>query len=133
MHLLRRHQLLSAYNKTYEKHHTKQKLELQLALIRHYSEDDDARAIVLNLPLSEEEYRYLFNYIDQKTLLAIVEYEASFFEFIAPEKQTLPMAVVAYEDNKKMLQHIRKDLQRKNVISEMTTCHKSGFLSMEYA
>ena len=103
-----------------------QKLALQLVLIK-YATDKDKLFIIENLGLLKQEYENLFNHIDQKTLLAIVEYEASFFEFIAPEKQTLHMAVVAYEDNKKMLQHIRKDLQRKNVISEMTTCHKKWF------
>ena len=105
----------------------KQKFEFQLALIRHYSEADDIGAIVLDLSLSEEEYKYLFNHIDQKTLLAIVESEASFFKHVAPEKQTLPIAVVAYQNNKNMLQHISENLRSNSAISEMTTCHKKWF------
>ncbi len=112
----------------------KQKLEFQLGYIRHYSEDedDDARAIVFKLPLSEEEYRYLFNHIDQKTLLAIVKYKASLFKHVAPEKQTLPVAVSAYEYDKKMHEYMSENLRNNSVIKKMTTCYKKWFPWQKY-
>ena len=105
----------------------KQKFEFQLALIRHYSEADDIGAIVLDLSLSEEEYKYLFNHIDQKTLFTIVKYRASFFEFVAPEKQTLPMAVRVIEWDKNMYEHMSENLRNNSIIKKMKNCHEKWF------
>ena len=107
-----------------------QKLALQLALIE-YATDKDNLFVIENLRLPKQEYENLFNHIDQKTLLAIVEHEASFFEFVAPEKQTLPMAVRVIEWDKNMYEHMSENLRNNSIIKKMKNCHEKWFWKRE--
>ena len=103
-----------------------QKLALQLALIE-YATDKNRLFVIKELGLPKQEYENLFNHIDQKTLFTIVKYRASFFEFVAPEKQTLPMAVRVIEWDKNMYEHMSENLRNNSIIKKMKNCHEKWF------
>ena len=103
-----------------------QKLALQLILIK-YATDKNRLSVIKKLGLPKQEYENLFNHIDQKTLFTIVKYRASFFEFVAPEKQTLPMAVRVIEWDKNMYEHMSENLRNNSIIKKMKNCHEKWF------